>query len=191
HSPREVCAGLIKLIDAPETSLQELVEIIPGPDFPTGGVIMGRQGILDGYARGRGKVTLRARAEVVEEGKGKSPVILIREVPFQVTRNRLAEAIGDLVKEERIAGISGIRVQVIRRRTEYLLREAKRRGHVLEGQLIAIANIEEVIRICRTAPNRAEAKQRLQEVEVPAALMERALGAEALAALQRELGSTA
>src|SRR5204863_1097442 len=83
------------------------------------------------------------------------------------------------------------RVQVIRRRTEYLLREAKRRGHVLEGQLIAIANIEEVIRICRTAPNRAQAKQRLQEVEVPAALMERAIGAEALAALQRELGSTA
>src|SRR5438046_3512200 len=74
HNLREVCAGLIKLIDEPDTSLQELTEIIPGPDFPTGGVIMGRQGILDGYARGRGKVTLRARAEVVEGGKGKSPV---------------------------------------------------------------------------------------------------------------------
>ena len=68
------------------------------------------------------------------------------------------------------------RVQVIRRRTEYLLREAKRRGHVLEGQLIAIANIEEVINICRTSPNRAEAKQRLQGMEVPASMMERASG---------------
>ena len=81
------------------------------------------------------------------------------------------------------------RVQVIRRRTEYLLREAKRRGHVLEGQLIAIADIEEVIHICRTSPNRAEAKQRLQGMAVPASLMERALGAEAFAALQRELGA--
>ena len=65
------------------------------------------------------------------------------------------------------------RVQVIRRRTDYLLREAKRRGHVLEGQLIAIANIEEVIRVCRTSPNRSEAKQRLQGMKVPASMMER------------------
>src|SRR5439155_12424824 len=177
----------------------------------------------------------------------------------QVTRGRLAVAIGDLVKDERIKDISGIRdesssrkgepvrlvvelkrnadphlilnqlyqfsplqdtvsiillalvdgrpqvlslkemmqkfldhrVQVIRRRTEYLLREAKRRGHVLEGQLIAIAAIEEVIRICRTAPNRAEAKERLQQMEVPASLMGRAIGADAFAALQRELGAAA
>lgn len=254
HNLKDVCNGLIKLIDAPETTLQELVEIIPHPDFPTGGIIMGRQGVIDGYSRGYGKVTLRARAEVVEEGRGKSPSILIREVPFQVTRNKLAEDIGELVKDERIAGISGIRdessarngepvrlvielkrgadphlvlnqlyqfsplqktvsiimlalvdgrpqilslkdmmqkfldhrVQVIRRRTEYLLREAKRRGHVLEGQLIAIADIEEVIRICRTSPNRAEAKQRLQKMEVAASLMERAIGAEAYAAILRE-----
>jgi DNA gyrase subunit A len=259
HNLREVCTGLIKLIDDPDTSLHELIEIIPGPDFPTGGVIMGRQGIIDGYAKGRGKVTLRARAEVIEEGRGKSPVIIIREVPFQVTRNRLAEAIGELVKDERVTGISNIRdessarngepvrlvvelkrgadphrvlnqlykfsplqdtvsiillalvdgrpqvltlkemmqkfldhrVQVIRRRTGYLLREAKRRGHILEGQLIAIADIEQVIRICRTAPDRAEAKRRLQGMEVPASLMERAIGADAFAALQRELGATA
>src|SRR5206468_3265495 len=82
------------------------------------------------------------------------------------------------------------RVQVIRRRTEYLLREAKRRGHVLEGQLIAIADIEQVIRICRTAPNRSEAKVRLQGMEVAAALMERAIGSDAFASLQRELGAT-
>src|SRR3954447_7534767 len=78
------------------------------------------------------------------------------------------------------------RAQVIRRRTEYLLREAKRRGHVLEGQLIAIADIDSVIRVCRESSNRAEAKRRLQETRVPAALMERAIGAEAFAALERE-----
>jgi DNA gyrase subunit A len=272
HNLREVCAALIRIIDDPATTLHDLITppdestppIIQGPDFPTGGVIMGRQGIINGY-QGRGKVTLRARAEVVEEGKGKSPYILIREVPFQVTRERLLQAMGDLVKEDRIAGISNIRdessgrktpkqpqgepvrivvelkrgadphlilnqlyqfsplqdtvsiillaivdgrpqvltlleilqkylehrAQVIRRRTEYLLREAKRRGHILEGQLIAIADIEEVIRICRTSPNRAETKVRLQGMEVAASLMERAIGAEAFAALQRELGTTA
>ena len=262
HNLKEICAGLIKLIDEPDTTLFELITprdentpaIIQGPDFPTGGIILGRQGIIDGY-QGRGKVTLRARAEVVEEGKGKSPYILIREVPFQVTRERLLESMGDLVKDERIAGISGIRdessarsgepvrviveikrgadphlvlnqlyqfsslqvtvsiillaivdgrpqvltlkemmdkflahrVQVIRRRTEYLLREAKRRGHVLEGQLIAIADIEEVIRICRTSPNRSETKIRLQGMEVAASLMERAIGVGPLTALVEEL----
>lgn len=259
HNLKEVCAGLIKLIDNPAASLGDLMADIQGPDFPTGGIIMGRQGIIDGYARGRGKITLRARADVIEEGKGKTPSILIREVPFQVTRNRLLEAMKEVVHNERIAGISAIRdessarsgepvrvvvelkrgadphlvlnqlyqftplqdtvsiillalvdgrpvvltlkemmqkfldhrVQVIRRRTEYLLREAKRRGHILEGQLIAIADIEEVIRICRTAPNRSEAKVRLQGMEVAAALMERAIGAEPFAALQRELGATA
>ncbi|HEY8504879.1 MAG TPA: DNA gyrase C-terminal beta-propeller domain-containing protein, partial [Gemmataceae bacterium] len=177
-------------------------------------------------------------------------------VPFQVTRNRLAETIGELVKEERIKGISAIRdessarngepvrlvldlkrdadpnlilnqlyqfsplqktvsiillalvdgrprilslkemlevflrhrVQVIRRRTEYLLREAKRRGHVLEGQLIAISSLDEVIQVCRSSPNRAEAKQRLQAMRVAAAVLKRALGEEPFAALQRELG---
>jgi len=259
HNLREICSGLIQLIDDPETSLEQLIEIIPGPDFPTGGQIMGRQGILDGYSRGYGRLTLRARAEVREEGKGRSPSILITEVPFQVTRNALCEEIGELVKDERITGINAIRdessarngepvrlvielkrgadphlvlnqlyqfsklqktvsvimlalvdgrpailnlkemmhkfldhrVQVIRRRTEFLLREAKRRGHVLEGQLIAIANIEEVIRICRTSPNRAEAKHRLQSMQVPASLMERAIGPAAFEALQREVGVVA
>ncbi|HSQ57367.1 MAG TPA: DNA gyrase subunit A, partial [Gemmata sp.] len=225
HNLREVCQALIRLIDRPDTTMLELVQgddehppVLPGPDFPTGGIIMGRQGILEAYATGQGKITLRARVDVVEDAKGKNAYVLIREVPFQVSRLPLLEEIGALVKDERIAGISAIRdessarggepvrvvvelkrgadpymvrnqlyqftklqktisinmwaladgkphrlpllelmrkfldhrAQVIRRRTEYLLREAKRRGHVLEGQLIAIANIEEVIRICRT-----------------------------------------
>jgi DNA gyrase subunit A len=216
---------------------------------------MGRQGIIDGYRTGRGKITLRARADVVEE-KGKNQII-VREVPYQQTRNRLAESIGELVKDERVKGISAIRdessarngepvrlvidlkrdadpnlvlnqlyqfsplqrtasiillalvdarprtltlkemmqeflrhrVRVIRRRTEYQLREAKRRGHVLEGQLIAISSLDEVINVCRTSPSRTEAKERLQNLAVAAAVLKRALGEEPFAALQRELGT--
>jgi DNA gyrase subunit A len=267
HNLREVCRALIAIIDNPEITLFDLIQpraegerpIIAGPDFPTGGIIMGRQGIVDAYSTGHGKITLRARAEVVEDSRGKNSHILIREVPFQVSRIPLLEEIGQLIKDEKIANVRGVRdessarggepvrivieltgkadphlvlnqlyqfsklqktvsismwvltdgvarclplktimekfldhrVQVIRRRTEYLLREAKRRGHVLEGQLIAIADIENVIRICRTSPNRSEAKQRLQGMTVAASMMERALGADAFAALERELGRTA
>ena len=237
HNLGEICDGLIALIDNPDIGLLELMEHVPGPDFPTGGIIMGRQGIVDGYRTGRGKVILRARAEIVEE-RGRSQII-IKEVPYQQTRNRLAEQIGELVKDERIKGISAMRdessarngepvrlvidlkrdadptlvlnqlyqfsplqrtvsiimlalvdgrpqtlplksmmqeylkhrVRVIRRRTEFLLREAKRRGHVLEGQLIAISSLDEVIQICRSSPNRAEAKERLMGLAVAAAVM--------------------
>jgi DNA gyrase subunit A len=254
HNLREVCDGLIKLIDHPEVTIEDLIEIIPAPDFPTGGIICGRQGILDGYRTGRGKIILRARADIREENN--QTQIIISEVPFQQTRIRLHEAIGELIKDERIKGITDVRdessarggepvrlvvylkrdadptlvlnqlyqfsplqktvsiillalvdgrprtltlkqmleeflrhrVQVIRRRTEFLLREAKRRGHILEGQLIAISSLDEVIAICRQSPSRAEAKERLQNLAVAAAVMQRALGDEHFAALQRELG---
>ena len=254
HNLREVCDGLIALIDNPSISLLDLMEIIPGPDFPTGGIIRGRQGLIDGYSTGRGKITLRARALVQEEGNRSQ--IIITEVPYQTTRNRLAEAIGDLVKEERIKGIAALRdessarngepvrlvldvkrgedpnlilnqlyeysplertasiillalvdgrprtlslkqmleeflrhrVRVIRRRTEFQLREAKRRTHVLEGQLIAISSLDEVIIICRQSSSRAQAKERLQQLEVAAAVLARALGEEHFVALQREIG---
>jgi DNA gyrase subunit A len=254
HNLREVCDATIRVLDEPDVSLPELLEIIPGPDFPTGGIICGRQGIVDGYATGRGKVTLRARADIREEGN--ETQIIITEVPFQQTRNRLAEAIGNLVKDDRIKGIRDIRdessarngepvrlvvylkrgadpnlilnqlyqysplektvslillalvdgrpevltlkrmleefirhrMQVIRRRTEFMMREAKRRAHVLEGQLIAISSLDEVISTCRHAPNRAEAKVRLQGLEVAAAVMSRALGEEHFRSLQREIG---
>jgi DNA gyrase subunit A len=255
HNLREVCAGLIRIIDQPDVTIDELIELIPGPDFPTGGIICGRQGILDGYRTGRGKITLRARAEIKEE-KNRSQII-IQEVPFQQTRNRLMEIMGELVKEERIKGISAIRdessarlgepvriaidikrdadpelvlnqlyqfsplqkttsiillalvdarprtltlkqmleeflrhrVVVIRRRTEYLLREAKRRSHILEGQLIAISSLDEIIALVRQSPSRAEAKERLQNLEVAATVMERALGAESFATLRQEIGT--
>ncbi len=255
HNLREVCDALIKVIDDPGVTIPQLMEILPGPDFPTGGIIMGRQGIADGYTTGKGRIILRARADVIDEG-AKSQII-IREVPYQQTRIRLTEAIANLVKDERIKGISEIRdesssrggepvrlvisikrgedphrilaalyefsplqktvslimlalvdgrprvlsirqmldefvrhrVNVIRRRTDYLMREAKRRGHLLEGQLIAISSLDEVIQICRSAPSRAEAKNRLQNLEVAAAVLGRALGEEHFAALQRELGN--
>ena len=256
HNLREICEGLIKLIENPDLSFQELLQIVPGPDFPTGGIIMGRHGIIKGYFGERNRITLRARAEVMEEGKGKSPYILIREVPYQVTRNKLMEDIGELVKNERIKDITGVRdessarngepvrivvelkrnadphlvlnqlyqfsplqvtvsigmlalvdgrpaflslkemmqkfldhrVVVIRRRTNFLLREAKRRSHVLEGQLIAISSLDEVIRICRTAASRADAKLQLQGMGVASSVMQRALGDAAFDALQSELG---
>jgi DNA gyrase subunit A len=228
------------------------MEYIPGPDFPTGGIICGRQGIVDGYHLGRGKIKLRARASISDD----EHQIVIHEVPYQYTRSRLMEDIAKLIKDERIKGVRDFRdesaprqgepvrlviylkreadpqlilnqlyefstlqvtvslimlalvdgrprtlslkqmleeflrhrIQVIRRRTEYLLREAKRRGHVLEGQLIAISSMDEVIQVCRSSPSRAAAKERLQNMDVAAAVMERALGAEHFAALRRELG---
>jgi DNA gyrase subunit A len=254
HNLREVCDAAILLIDNPQANMLEIMEALPGPDFPTGGIICGRQGIADAYATGRGKITLRARAEINEEGARSQ--IIIKEVPYQQTRIRLAEIMGELVKEERIKGVHDIkdessqrtgepvrivvylkrdadpqfvlnqlyalsplqktvsiillalvdgrprylsikemleqflrhRVNVIRRRTEYLAREAKRRGHVLEGQLIAISSLDEVIRICREAPSREEAKHSLQGLPVSAAVLGRALGEEHFAALQREIG---
>ncbi len=256
HNLGEVCKGLVKLIDEPDVSLQELLEIIPGPDFPTGGIIRGRNGIVQGYLGNRSRITLRARAEVIEEKK--SAYILIKEVPYQVTRNKLMEDIAELVKNERIKDISAVRdessarngepvrivvelkrnadphlvlnqiyqysplqktvsigmlalvdgrpvflklkemmqefldhrVEVIRRRTDHLLREAKRRSHVLEGQLIALSSLDEVISIIRKSPSRSEAKVRLQNMEVAAAMLKKALGDEGFAALQAELGLT-
>jgi DNA gyrase subunit A len=263
HNLREVCDAAIRVLDEPDVSPLELLEIIPGPDFPTGGIICGRQGIVDAYAtntgdmKGRGKITLRARAEIREERN--QTTIVITEVPYQQTRNRLAEAIGNLVKEERIKGVRDIRdessarngepvrlvvylkrdadpnlvlkqlyeysplektvsiillalvggqpraltlkemieefirhrMNVIRRRTEFHLREAKKRAHVLEGQLIAISSLDEVIQICRHAPSRAEAKSRLQALDVSAAVLSRALGEEHFRALVREIGEQA
>jgi DNA gyrase subunit A len=254
HNLREVCDAAIRLIDNPGASILELMEVLPGPDFPTGGIICGGQGILDAYTTGRGRVTLRARAEIREEGRNAQ--VVITEVPYQQTRNRLAEAIGELVKQERIKGVSEIRdessqrngepvrivlylkrdadpnlilnqlyqysplektvsiillalsegrpkyftlkemleefirhrAKVIRRRTEHQLREAKKRTHVLEGQLIAISSLDEVIAICRNAPSREEAKHQLQAMPVAAAVLERALGSENFRALIREIG---
>src|SRR5262249_4101349 len=103
HNLKEVCDALMRVIDNPEISVQHLMEpdeakgylAFEGPDFPTGNIICGRQGILDGYLSGRGKITIRGRAEISEDGRE----IVITEVPYQQTRERLAKEIGDLIKD--------------------------------------------------------------------------------------------
>ena len=104
HNLREICDAIVKVIDKPDISLQELIEIVPGPDFPTGGVICGRDGIIEGYKSGRGRVTLRAKVHV-EESKGRSSII-VDELPYGVIRKTICEAVGECVKKDLIKDIS-------------------------------------------------------------------------------------
>lgn len=107
HNLREVCEAICRVIDEPGVSTEELMQIMPGPDFPTGGIIMGSEGIRDAYLTGRGKCVVRGVAEIVEEGR--TPQIIITEIPFQVNKARLIESIAGHVREKRIEGISDIR----------------------------------------------------------------------------------
>jgi DNA gyrase subunit A len=254
HNLGEVCRALVALIDNPSVSMAELLEIVPGPDFPTGGIVMGREALMRGYLTGRSTITLRARAHVEEFGKNRQRIV-ITEVPYQQSRDSIEEKIADLVNEDRIKGISAIRNEsdlkepvrlilelkrdadpdvvlnqlyqfsplqttfsliflalvdgkprilsfknmleeflrhrtaVLRRRTQHLLQKARNRKHTLEGLLVALANIDEVIKIIRSSKSQAEAKERLCEIQTPAALLERALGADGFAVLQEERGA--
>ncbi|MBE6865985.1 MAG: DNA gyrase subunit A [Ruminococcaceae bacterium] len=107
HNLSEICDGIAFLIDNPEADFNQLMEYIPGPDFPTGGVIMGRSGIRSAYATGRGKITLRGRA-VIEEGDDGRNSIIVTEIPYMVNKARLIERIDDLVKEKRLEGIADL-----------------------------------------------------------------------------------
>lgn len=252
HNLGEVCEGLIRLLDDPHITIHELMDVIPGPDFPTGGIICGRAGIRQAYMTGRSTVVVRARAKI-EEDKRKSRIV-VSEIPFQQFRDRVIERIAQLVSEDRIKGISGIRdesdlkepvrlvieikqghdpevvlnqlyqfsplqdtfsmiflalvdgkprelnlkellqeflrhrVTVIRRRTQFLLNRARRRKHVVEGLLIAMADIDEIIRIIRTSQSQADAKQRLMGFSCPASMLSRALGERGFAEFTRERG---
>ena len=252
HNLREVCNAIIRVIDDPEVSIPELCEIIPGPDFPTGGMICGRYGIRQAYATGRSTIVLRAHVDVEEEGR--KTRLVVRDIPFQQARDRVVEKIADLVRGDRIKGISGIRdesdlkepvrlvieikqnsdphvvlnqlyqfsplqesfslillalvdgkprelnikellqefirhrVTVIRRRTQHLLGAARRRKHVIEGLLLALADIDRIIAIIRSSRTQAEAKERLMGVECPASMMQRALGETGYADFQLERG---
>jgi DNA gyrase subunit A len=253
HNLGEICDALIKVIDEPDVSIDELLEIVPGPDFPTGGIICGRANIRRGYHTGRSTVTVRARARIEEFGKNRSRIV-VTEIPFQQTRNRVEERIAELISEDRIKGISACRnesdlnepvrlvyelkrdadpevvlnqlyqfsplqesisliflalvdgkprvlsikemlqefirhrIEVIRRRTQFLLLKDRQRKHTVEGLLMAHANIDEVIRVIRTSANTAEAKARLMGLETPAALLQRALGDIGYAAFIQERG---
>ena len=241
HNLREVCDALIRVIEEPNVSIDELMTIVEGPDFPTGGVICGRSGIRRGYYTGRSTVVVRARARIEERTRGRSRIV-VSEIPYQQYRDRVVERIAGLVQQGRIKGISEIRdesdlkepvrlvieikrdadpevvlnqlyqfsplqdsfsliflalvdgkprelnfkqlleeyirhrVTVIRRRTQFLLAKARRRKHTVEGLLLALANIDEIIRVIRNSRTQAEAKEGLMGVECPAAMMQRALG---------------
>ena len=246
HNLGEVCDAAVAMIDNPDVSPFELMRLCPGPDFPTGGIICGTQGIKRAYLTGRGNIIVRARARIEEaknrSGKVRSHRIVISEIPYQQARDRIEEKIAEMISEGKIGGISTIRNEsdlkepvrlvldlkqgadprvvlnqlyqftplqdtfpiillalvdgkprvmtfkelleeylrhrrsVIRRRTTFLLNKAIKRRHTVEGLLIAHANIDEVIRVIRTSPNQFEAKQRLMQIQCPAALLERALG---------------
>ncbi|MDD9963724.1 MAG: DNA gyrase subunit A [Gammaproteobacteria bacterium] len=226
HSLNEVVAGVMALMDDPQISIDGLMEHIQGPDFPTAGIINGRAGIVQAYRTGRGRIYVRARAEVQHDDKGGRDIIVITEIPYQLNKSRLIEKIAELVKDKRIEGITelrdesdkdGLRIvielrrgepgevvlnnlyaqtqlqsvygincvalvdgqprllnlkqmleaflqhrkEVVTRRTLFLLRRARRRGHLLEGQAVALANIEAVIDLIRSSPSAVEAREAL------------------------------
>ena len=226
HNLTEVVSGCLALIRDPDLTVDELMEHIPGPDFPTAGIINGRAGIIQAYRTGRGRIYVRARAEVIHDEKRGKDIILIHELPYQLNKARLIERIAELVKEKKIEGITelrdesdkdGMRVvielrrgeigdvvlnnlyaqtsmqsvfginmvalvdgqpkilnlkeileafirhrrEVVTRRTVYLLRKARERGHILEGLAIALCNIDPVIAMIKASPSSAEAKEKL------------------------------
>ncbi|MBR2688792.1 MAG: DNA gyrase subunit A [Aquamicrobium sp.] len=236
HNLVEVCNGAIAVMENPAIDLTELMEIIPGPDFPTGGLILGRTGIYNAYSTGRGSVVMRGKVHV-EEMRGDREAIVITEVPYQVNKASMIEKMAELVREKRIEGISDIRdesdrqgyrvvielkrdantevilnqlyrftplqtsfganmvalnggkpevmtlldmlhafvafrEEVISRRTKFLLRKARDRAHVLVGLAIAVANIDEVIKLIRHAPDPQSARDQLMTRRWPASDVE-------------------
>ncbi len=232
HNPTEIIDATLALVADPTIGLDELMKIVPGPDFPTGGIIIGRSGIRSGFDTGRGSITIRARAEIEEIRKDREAII-VTEIPYQVNKSNLLERIGELVRAKQIEGIaemrdesdrSGMRVvvelkreatpevvlnqlfrfttlettfginmlaldggqprlmglkdalqtfirfreEVILRRSRHDLAKARERAHLLVGLAIAVANIDEVIRLIRASADGAAARVALMEREWPA-----------------------
>ncbi|GAB7533022.1 DNA gyrase subunit A [Pseudomonas sp. 3A(2025)] len=227
HNLGEVIDGCLALIDNPDLTIDELMQFIPGPDFPTAGIINGRAGIVEAYRTGRGRIYMRARSTIEDIDKvGGRQQIVITELPYQLNKARLIEKIAELVKEKKLEGITelrdesdkdGMRVvielrrgevpevilnnlyaqtqlqsvfginivalidgrprilnlkdlleafvrhrrEVVTRRTVFELRKARERGHILEGQAVALSNIDPVIALIKASPSPAEAKEGL------------------------------
>lgn len=227
HNVREICDAIVHVIDHPQCGITDLLNIVPGPDFPTGGIICGKDGIIQGYTTGRGKITLRARMEVEEQKNGRASII-ITELPYAVIRKDIMEAVSDAVKNDKIKDVSGAndesgrlhkcrlvidlkrdadpnvvinqlyqytqcqitvsminialvnrqprtmglkemiehfiehRKVVITRRTRFLLRKAQQRGHILEGLIFAVCDIDEIVRLIRSSKTREEAIEKLR-----------------------------
>ena len=226
HNLNEVVDACLHLLRQPDATIDELMEIVPAPDFPTGGIIYGVQGVKDGYRTGRGRVVMRAKVHFEDIDKGQRQAIIVDEIPYQVNKKTLQERMAELVHEKKLEGISHIqdesdksgmrlvielkrgevpevvlnnlykqtqlqdtfgvnmvalidgqpklcnlreliqvflqhRREVVTRRTVYDLRKARERGHVLEGLAVALANIDEFIRIIRESPTPPVAKTEL------------------------------
>ena len=227
HNLGEVVDAVVHMIDNPDCTVDDLMQFVKGPDFPTGGVILGKRGIYDAYHEGRGRIIVRAKSEI-EEMSGNRQRIVITEIPYMVNKARLIEKIAELVHDKTVDGISDIRDEsdrsgmrvvielkrdvnanivlnylykhtqlqetfgaimlalvdgtprilslrqiihhyiehqedVIRRRTQYDLNKAEARSHILEGLLIALDNIDEVVRLIRASRTGQEAKAALME----------------------------
>ena len=226
HNLREVINGAIALLDDSDCDVDALMDHISGPDFPTAGIINGKAGIIQAYRTGRGRIYVRAKAEILEDEKSSKQTIVVTEIPYQLNKSKLIERIAELVKEKKLEGITelrdesdkdGLRIvielrrgeigdvvlnnlyaqtqmqsvfginmvalvdgqprllnlkevlesflrhrrEVVSRRTTYLLRKARERGHVLEGLAVALANIDAVIELIKTSPSASEAKEKL------------------------------
>jgi DNA gyrase subunit A len=227
HNLKETIEAAITLIENPETTLKGVMKIVPGPDFPTGGYIYGREGIEQAYKTGRGSFQVRAKAAIEQRGKDREDIV-ITELPYQVNKARLIEHIAELIQNKKIEGIADIRdesdrdgmrivieckrdeepqiilnklfkmtqmqesfgmillaivagqprelglldllrlftehrIDVVRRRTQYELRKAREREHILLGYRIALDNIDDVIKIIRGSTSRANARENLHE----------------------------
>ena len=232
HNLGEVIDACVALIDNPGLSIEDLIGIIPGPDFPTGGIILGRQGIRTAYHLGRGSIVMRGKVEF-ETLRGEREAIVVSEIPYQVNKAQMVERIGELVREKKIEGVAALRdesdrdgyrvvvelrrdavpdvvlnqlyrftslqtsfganmvaldagrpqvmnlkdlltcfiafrEQVIYRRTRHLLNKARDRAHILVGLAIAVANIDEVIKLIRAAKDANEAREELMKRDWPA-----------------------
>ena len=152
HNLREVVAGMTALIDDPDIDLAGLMEHVKGPDFPTGGIIMGRSGIRAAYATGRGKITLRGRAEIVEKKNGRFE-ILITEIPYMVNKTRLIESIADLVKDKRIEGISDLNDESSSRTGMKIVIEIKKDANpqVVLNQLYRYTQLQDTVGVIMLA----------------------------------------
>ena len=233
HNPTEIVDATLALIADPDISLDELMRIVPGPDFPTGGTIIGRSGIRAAFETGRESIILRARSEIEEMARDRQAII-ITEIPYQVNKKTLLERIGELVREKQVEGITGVRdesdrdgmrivielrrdatpdvvlnqlyrftqlqvsfginmlalddgqprqmglkdalvcfvrfrEEVIERRSRFELAKARERAHLLVGLAIAVADIDEVIRLIRASPDAASARAALMARDWPAA----------------------
>jgi DNA gyrase subunit A len=232
HNLGEVVDACVALIDNPALTIDELINIIPGPDFPTGGVILGRQGIRSAYHLGRGSIVMRGKVKMESFGKDREAIV-ITEIPYQVNKASMVERISELNREKKIEGITALRdesdregyrvvvevkrdtmaevvlnqlyrftplqtnfaanmlaldsgrpqvmnlkdlltlfiafrEQVITRRTKFLLNKARDRAHILVGLAIAVANIDEIIRVIRTSPDPNTARETLMSRDWPA-----------------------